>query len=40
MKKEFKINVFFTDDGIEVNNTIEKYLLFVIQNGNYYNVDY
>lgn len=40
MKKEFKINVFFIDDGIEVNNTIEKYLLSVIQNGNYYNVDY
>lgn len=40
MDKEFKINVFFNDDGIEVNNVIEKYLLSVIQNENSYNKDY
>lgn len=40
MGKEFKINVFFNDEGIEVSNIIENYLLSVIQSENSYNKDY
>lgn len=32
MDKEFKINVFFNEDGIELNNVVEKYLLSILQN--------
>jgi len=31
MDKEFKINVFFNEEGIEVNSVIEKYLLSILQ---------
>ena len=37
MDKEFKINVFFYEDGIELNNVVEKYLLSILQNENSYN---
>lgn len=37
MRKEFKINVFFNEDGLEVSNVIEKYLLSVLQNEIFYN---
>ena len=37
MDKEFKINVFFNEEGIEVNSVIEKYLLSVLQNEIFYN---
>ena len=34
MEKEIKINIFFDNEGIEVNNIVEKYLLSVIQSEN------
>jgi len=34
MEKEFKINIFFDNEGIDLNNIIEKYLLSVIQSEN------
>lgn len=37
MDKEFKINVFFNEEGIEVNSVIEKYLLSILQSWNSHN---
>lgn len=39
MDKEFKINVFFNEDSIELNNVVEKYLLSVLENENSYNLN-
>ena len=37
MKKEFDINVFFDENGIELENIIEEYLVSIIKNENSYN---
>lgn len=37
MEKEFKINVFFNEEGIELNNVLENYLLSILKNDNSYN---
>ena len=39
MDKEFKINVFFNEDSIELKNVVEKYLLSVLENENSYNLN-
>ena len=39
MDKEFKINVFFNEEGIEVSNVIEKYLLSIIESEKNYSLN-